>query len=74
MDTIMHQTQSSRFLIGFRMKLLQDAGIDHGFLWINPVEKSPKRKSDAMTSLGDSARSAIYYKAGSPLNIRVTGS
>jgi hypothetical protein len=34
----MHQTQNSRYLIVFRMKNLQDAGIDNVLFWINPIE------------------------------------
>jgi hypothetical protein len=56
------------------MITLQDAGIDNVFFWINPVEKCifsavlcQQRKSDVMTNFGHSARSAVYYEAGSPL-------
>jgi hypothetical protein len=50
--TIMHQTQSSQYLIGFRMKNLQDTSLD-----IN------RGKSDVMTSYW--ARSSVHYEAGS---------
>jgi hypothetical protein len=58
------------------MKNLQDAGRDNVFFWINPVETMytifsavlhQQRKSDVMTHCGRSARSAVYYEAGSPL-------
>jgi hypothetical protein len=47
----MHQTLSSRYLIGFsHEKSARRRGIDTVFFWINPVEKrirSLQRKSDA---------------------------
>jgi hypothetical protein len=56
------------------MKNMQDAGTDNVFFWINPVENAydlsvvqcQQRKSDVMTSFGHTARSAVYYQAGSP--------
>jgi hypothetical protein len=56
------------------MKHLQDAGIDNGFIWINPVEKMytifsavlcQQKESDVMTYFGLTARSAVYYQASS---------
>jgi hypothetical protein len=51
------------------MKNLQDAAIDNVFFWINPVEKYFLRCyiNRGKVSFGCSARSAIYYQAGSQL-------
>jgi hypothetical protein len=61
------------------MKKLQGAGVDNAFLWINPVEMytifsavlRQQGKSDVMTYFGHSARSAVYYKAGYPLQPKI---
>jgi hypothetical protein len=55
------------------MKNLQDAGVDNVLFWINEYDLfrgatvPQQRQSDVMTSFLLSARSAVYYEAGSPL-------
>jgi hypothetical protein len=72
----MHQTQSCRYLIGFsyekyagrqyRQCFLLDKSCRKMYTIFSAVLRQ-QRKSDVMTSFGLSARSVIYYKAGSPL-------
>jgi hypothetical protein len=72
----MHKTQRSRYLIGFSYEKFAGRRYDNVFVWLNPVEKCAQstavllkqRKSDVMTYFSHSTRSAIYYKAGSPID------
>jgi hypothetical protein len=73
----MHQMQSSRYLISFSYE--KSAG--RRYRQCFPLDKSCRKmytifsavlrqqgKSDVITSFGHTARSAIYYQAGSPLS------
>jgi hypothetical protein len=82
-QNLYHHTSNAEFSISHRLYViinnLQDADIDNVLFWINHVEKCTytivsavrrqQRKSDVMTYFGHSARSAVYYKAGSSLPV-----
>jgi hypothetical protein len=74
----MHQMQSSRYPIGFsyeqsagrwsRQCFLSDKSCIYRIMYtIVSAVLRQQRKSDVMTSFGHSARSTVYYQAGSPL-------
>jgi hypothetical protein len=77
MITIIHQTQSSQYLIGVSYEKSAGLWYRQCFLWDKSCRKMhtifsavlrQQRKCDVKTSFGHSARSAVYYEAGSQIN------
>jgi hypothetical protein len=58
---IMHQKQSSQYVIGFSYEKSARRRYRQCFLFFSAVQRQ-QRKSDVMTSFGLTACSAVYYQ------------